>query len=186
MASSVRFELPFPTDSHVVPDPVAERDQSRALLIACSDGCISRRLPSLIGSPRLRIVQSPGNQVRPYQEGDDSAGIAEALCDGGLRTIVVCGHSQCAALRDSVAFSAGPVAPGVMGRVYHNLRTATALLTRAKENVLAQVANLETYPAVAEAVERGRLRLHAWLYLAESGVVLRYDRAQAAFVPLHL
>jgi carbonic anhydrase len=43
------------------------------------------------------------------------------------------------------------------------------------ENVLVQIEHLRTQPAVAAALSRGALRLHAWVYTIETGEVFAYD-----------
>ena len=43
------------------------------------------------------------------------------------------------------------------------------------ENVLVQIEHLRTQPAVAAALSRGTLRLHAWVYTIETGEVYAYD-----------
>lgn len=58
------------------------------------------------------------------------------------------------------------------------------LQTVIEQNVLLQVEHLQTYPFVQEAAAAGRLRLHAWTYLFESGEVIVYDPGRNRFVPL--
>ena len=53
-----------------------------------------------------------------------------------------------------------------------------------RENVVAQLANLKTHPAVRLALEEGRLALHGWVYDIESGCIDAHDGATGRFVSL--
>ena len=54
----------------------------------------------------------------------------------------------------------------------------------AQENVLVQLENLRTHPAVAAALAAGELKLHAWMYKMETGDVFAYDPETGQFTPL--
>ena len=53
-----------------------------------------------------------------------------------------------------------------------------------QENVLVQIENLRTHPAVAAAMAAGELKLHAWVYKMETGEVYAYDPTTGQFNPL--
>ena len=53
-----------------------------------------------------------------------------------------------------------------------------------EENVLVQLENLRTLPAVASRLVQGDLHLHGWVYKIETGEVFAYDLASGQFVPL--
>jgi carbonic anhydrase len=51
-----------------------------------------------------------------------------------------------------------------------------ALLNAAiEENVITQIENLRTYPAVHSKLYKGQLDIHAWVYKIESGGVFVYS-----------
>ena len=52
------------------------------------------------------------------------------------------------------------------------------------ENVLVQLENLQTHPAVAAALAKDDLRLHGWVYDIASGEVFAYDYETAQYLPL--
>jgi carbonic anhydrase len=58
------------------------------------------------------------------------------------------------------------------------------LMAAIKCNTLVQLGHLRTYPAVADALDRGVLSLHAWYYRFETGEVLIYDEMTDKFVPV--
>ena len=51
-----------------------------------------------------------------------------------------------------------------------------------EENVLVQLENLRTLPAVASRVVKGDLRLHGWVYKIETGEVFGYEPSSGQFV----
>jgi carbonic anhydrase len=67
---------------------------------------------------------------------------------------------------------------------YSHLHGNRLLLAAIEENVLVQLENLETQPAVASRLVRGDLHLHGWVYIIESGEVFAYDGGSGQFVPL--
>jgi len=53
-----------------------------------------------------------------------------------------------------------------------------------RENVIAQLANIQTHPSVRLALEEGRITLHGWIYDIESGGIDAFDGRTGAFVSL--
>jgi len=53
-----------------------------------------------------------------------------------------------------------------------------------RENVIAQLANLQTHPSVALALSQQKLRVHGWVYNIESGQIDALDSASGKFVEL--
>ena len=56
------------------------------------------------------------------------------------------------------------------------------LLSLTEHNVVAQLKNLRTHPAVAERLEHGDLRLHGWVYHIGPGVVTVLQEGQEKFL----
>ncbi|MGZ3143241.1 SulP family inorganic anion transporter [Lentzea chajnantorensis] len=146
----------------------------RQLFITCAD---SRVVPNLIttsGPGDLFCVRNIGNLVPMHTAEDRSVGAAveyavEVL---GVRSIVVCGHSDCGAMK---ALVNGGAARG--SHLHSWLRNAEPSLIRfhaptapgcaelpvadrlAVANVAQQLDNLLGYPSVREAVAAGALSL---------------------------
>ena len=55
------------------------------------------------------------------------------------------------------------------------------LLSLTERNVVEQLQNLRTHPAVATRLREGNLRLHGWLYHIGQGIVTAYDPGRDAF-----
>jgi carbonic anhydrase len=155
------------------------------LFIACSD---SRVVPNLFASTEpgdLFVIRNVGNLVPPdgSAEGEAEAAALEfALGNLPIEDIVVCGHSECGAMRalSAPVGSAGPallrwleVAKSSLGRLEkggdHNALS--------KANVLQQLAHLRGYPEVAGREKAGKLRLHAWWFDIRDADVYAYDAA---------
>jgi carbonic anhydrase len=51
-------------------------------------------------------------------------------------------------------------------------------------NVIAQLHNLKTHPAVASGLAMGSLQMHGWYYDIMTGAIESYDQQARKFVPL--
>jgi carbonic anhydrase len=67
---------------------------------------------------------------------------------------------------------------------YPGLTDVELLNVVIQENVLVQLENLRTHPAVAERLERNELRLHGWVYKFETGEVFSYRAQEGQFLLL--
>ena len=67
---------------------------------------------------------------------------------------------------------------------YGHLEGERLLTATVEENVLVQLENLRTLPAVGSRLVRGDLHLHGWVYKIETGEVFAYDVENAQFVKL--
>ena len=169
------------------------------LLITCAD---SRIVPSMItqtGPGALFICRNAGNIVPPYGEvaGGVSATIEYAVAVLAVQSIVVCGHSDCGAMRAALDLSKVAALPAVSSWLSHTasavaitVQTCTdgdamaRLRAVTEENVLLQMQHLTTHPTVAAALERSALEVHGWIYDIESAAVLAYDPERKRFEPV--
>lgn len=178
---------------------LAEGQHPEALFITCSDSRISPNLITQTEPGELFIIRNAGNLVPPYgaANGGEGATIEFAVVGLGIQHIIVCGHSHCGAMKGLLhpeSLTGMPLMAAWLGhaeatrriaRQKYEDRPAEALLNVAiQENVLVQLENLRTYPAVAAGLARGKLKLHAWVYKIESGQVFAYDPERGQFAPL--
>jgi carbonic anhydrase len=111
--------------------------------------------------------------------------------------IIVCGHSRCGAIKALVhpeSLENLPIVAAWLGNAEATRRIARAsyghlsgdalLEVLVAENVLVQIEHLRTQPAVAAALARGAVRLHAWVYTIESGEVFAYDPQSGEYEPI--
>lgn len=189
----------FPGSSALYGKLATEGQSPKALMISCAD---SRVVPELIMQAEpgdLFVCRNAGNIVPPYatQNGGVSSTVEYAVLVLGVRDIIVCGHSDCGAMK-AVANPAGLEAmPNVAAWLRHSTAAQTVVNTAypeldggdrvraiALENVVAQIAHLRTHPSVAAAIARGEMALHGWFVDIHEGLVLGLDGASGRFTPL--
>jgi carbonic anhydrase len=165
----------------------ASGQQPETLIIACSD---SRVDPSTVfdaGPGELFVVRNIAGLVPPYRQDGQAHGYSAALEYGvrvlKVKRIVVMGHAQCGGVRAMVEGapteakefvepwmaiakdSLGPMpAPPITDAILHHYEG---------EVVRLSVANLLTFPWIAEAVEAGSLKLEGFSFAVATGVLSR-------------
>jgi len=171
-----------------------------ALFITCSDSRISPNLMTQTKPGELFILRVAGNIVPPYGavQGGEAATIEYAVAVLKVKDIIICGHTQCGAMSALVDRASLDDLPAVktylqhaestrriMSENYRHIQDRGARLSLAvEENVLVQLENLRTHPAVAAAIARRELRLHGWVYQLHSGKVFTYSPQTEQYVPL--
>ena len=178
---------------------LAEGQHPDALFITCSDSRINPNLITQTEPGELFIIRNAGNIVPPYgaANGGEGATIEFAVVGLGIQHIVVCGHSHCGAMKGLLhlkGLTEMPMMAAWLGHAeatrriarqkYEDLPVEALLNVAIQENVLVQLENLRTHPAVAAALAGGKLKLHAWVYKIESGQVFAYDPERGQFAPL--
>jgi len=161
-----------------------------ALFITCADSRIDPCLLTQTKPGELFICRVIGNVVPPYPDavGGVSATIEYAV--GVLQTpaVIVCGHTDCGVMRGALNPEALEAYPNVTAwlrytKVERREQTPTpeSLLSLSEENVIAQLKNLRTHPAVAARLAQGDLTLHGWVYHIGPGVVTTYNEKSRKF-----
>ncbi len=170
------------------------------LFITCSD---SRVLAELITQSKpgdLFVVKNVGNIVPPHAVGgynSTAAAVEFAVETLGVADVVVCGHSQCGAMRallDAPDLSAmphlgkwlslaAPVRETVLQRYQHLNKADDQSNAAGEENVLFAVENLTTYPCVQRRLADGSLSLHAWYFKIAGAELFAYDPNARQFLP---
>lgn len=180
-------------------EKLAHGQSPSALFVTCSDSRIDPNLILQTGPGELFALRNAGNIVPPFgaSNGGEGASIEYAVSVLNVRDIVVCGHSQCGAIKAMLQPSSMDQLPLVrawMGHAeatrrivaenYQQLSGEELLTVAIQEHVLLQLENLQTHPAVAAKLQRGDLALHAWVYHLETGDVMSYASDTETFVPL--
>ncbi len=178
---------------------LAKGQSPEALFITCSDSRINPNLITQTQPGDLFILRNAGNIIPPFgaANGGEGATIEYAVAALGVKDIIICGHSHCGAMGGLLQPDALIELPAVQNWLSHAESTrrivkanyqhlsGSALLTATiEENVLVQLENLRTHPAVAAAIARGALNLHGWVYKIETGEVFAYDPEQEQFQPI--
>lgn len=171
----------------------------QALFITCAD---SRVVPDLITQSKpgdLFICRNAGNMVPAYgdSQGGVGATIEYAIVALNVEDVIVCGHTDCGAMKgilhpELVAemprvkgwLAHGDLARTIVKENYPGLSSEDQLKVLTQENVVAQLEHLHTYPAVAARLARGKIRLHAWMYNIKTGEVQAWDANRGKYVPI--
>jgi carbonic anhydrase len=178
---------------------LAESQAPEYLFITCSD---SRVLPDLIlgtGPGDLFIARNAGNVVPITTHDVDgvTATIEYAVEVLHVRHAILCGHSDCGALKAAVNSQALETLPKAKRWLRHveaafNHRQplnpadgdSAELASLIRGNVVAQLQNLRAQPSVAWAIQQGKLAVHGWYYDILTGRIECYDEKRRRFVPL--
>ena len=171
-------------------ETLAKGQRPEALFITCADSRIDPCLLTQTKPGELFICRVIGNIVPPYPDaiGGVSATIEYAV--GVLRVpeVIVCGHTDCGVMKGALNPNALGDFPNVAAWLrWANVKHRTAdptpefLLALTEDNVVAQLKNLRSHPAVAARMEQGDLALHGWVYHIGPGAVTIYDEASRSF-----
>jgi carbonic anhydrase len=179
---------------------LAEMQAPQVLFITCSD---SRIVPDLIlgtGPGDLFISRCIGNVV-PVESSSNVDGVTATIEYAvevlKVRHIILCGHSDCGALKAALDRRNLEKLPKARRWLQH-VEAAFAhrqpldpadgesaeLASLIRGNVIAQWLNLREQPAVARALAESRLAAHGWYYDILTGRIERYDEKLRRFLPL--
>jgi carbonic anhydrase len=189
----------FPASSELFHKLATHGQEPKALMISCAD---SRIVPEQIMQAEpgdLFVCRNAGNIVPPYatQNGGVTSTVEYAVVALGIRDIIVCGHSDCGAMKalsNPVGLDAmpnvaawlkhGSAAATVVSTCHPDLDGSDRVRAISLENVTAQLNHLRTHPSVAAAMANGGLSLHGWFVDIHAGQVLGLDGTTGEFVPL--
>lgn len=192
----------FETEIHSINtkffDDLSHGQSPQCIFITCSD---SRVVPALLTTSepgQLFMIRNAGNIV-PSSESNsgEEASIEYGLEALGIKDIVVCGHSQCGAVKGLL----NPESLGSMPKVAEWLKHAedtkrvlaenykeqdreSVLSIAIQENVLVQLEHLRQLPCVARRLWKREVELHGWVYQIETGRTFIYDPISEEFLPL--
>ena len=176
-----------------------ENQNPHTLFIACSD---SRVVPTMITGSLpgdLFILRNVANIVPPCAptNGYPAVGSAVEYAAAVLKVenIIVCGHSHCggckAAYEPKENFADVPqtkqwieLLEPVKAEVAEHAPNADEQTKRwltETFNVVQQLKNLRTYPAVKEREDAGKLILAGWYYIIDTGEVFAFDEEKRKF-----
>lgn len=171
-----------------------------ALLVACSD---SRVVPNLFASTEpgdLFVTRNVGNLIPPAgdhpaaESSSEAAALEFAVLSLNVRDIIICGHSDCGAMRAALGHRhlegaahleswLRLVEPALRSFEKNPLGAALEPHNRlAQLNVLRQLEHLRTYPFVAQREGAGTIRLHAWYFDIADADLYAYEPDRDQFV----
>ena len=176
----------YPERAALYAQAESEPQRPQTLFITCADSRIDPNEITQTGPGEVFVTRNIGNMVPAYGEmlGGVSAVVEFAVGGLGVKHIVVCGHSDCGAMKALLA----PESVAKMPTVKSWLKNAHAALSVAEtvnerlggreileelteQNVLLQIQHLKTHPSVAGAMAMGELTLSGWVYEIGTGKV---------------
>ncbi len=204
LAGAQRFRTDvFPRDRALY-EELARGQAPHTLFIACADSRVSPDLITQARPGELFVLRNIGNIVPSYGEmlGGVSAVVEYAVSALGVTDIVVCGHTDCGAMKaladpDAARLDEMPTVRSWLQNAAAALPVARTLAARApdgdgvdpmrlliEQNVLLQLAHLRTHPSVAARIAEGRLFLHGWTYDIVNGEIRVTDEASRTTITI--
>lgn len=186
----------YPKNAHAF-RKLADQQHPLAAMITCADSRIVTSLLLQCDPGDVFVCRNAGNIVPPYDA--DMSGVAAsveyALDVLQVRHLIVCGHSDCGAMKALLEPDSVRSLPAV-SRWLKNAdaarriaaaepafeSSADRLRFATQENIIVQLTNLTTYPPVAAALSRGAVELHGWYYDIGAGQVFHFDPQLRRFV----
>jgi carbonic anhydrase len=178
---------------------MAHSQHPHTLFITCSD---SRVVPSMFTQTEpgeLFICRIVGNLIPAHgaAAGGVVSAIEYAVSVLGVKQVIVCGHSDCGAMRaflhpeklqglpavsSWLEHASTPIA--LAKQCYGHLPEEDFLKRLTQENVISQMHHLRTHPAVAMALRAGKLKIDGWYFDIAGATVSGYDEDRGEFVAL--
>ncbi|WP_075883824.1 carbonic anhydrase [Candidatus Protochlamydia sp. W-9] len=150
------------------------------LFIACSD---SRVVPNLFASTNpgdLFVLRNIGNLIPPFSIDSDNSALAAiefSIFSLNVPDIIVCGHSECGAMRALIEGIPGNCCSHLQSWLKHgeislnlvrNGMTINPSLSEHNQisqiNVLQQIEHIKSYPFIRERLDKNELRIHGWWF----------------------
>jgi carbonic anhydrase len=194
------FQTYYFSSQQTLFEHLASGQKPMALFITCSDSRISPILLTQAKPGDLFSLRNAGNIIPPYgaSRGGEEATIEYAVRALNIEHIIVCGHSHCGAMKALLHPEDVAEMPAVASWLSHAEATrrivkenythlvdeVSRLKAAVEENVLVQLENLRTHPAVAAKLAKRAISLHGWVYKIETGQVFSYDPVQGQYAPI--
>jgi carbonic anhydrase len=182
-------------------EQLSQGQHPRILFITCSDSRIDPNLITQTEPGELFIIRNVGNIIPPYGalKSGEGAAIEYAIEALGVKHIIVCGHSHCGAIKGLLQLGNlteqmplvydwlkyAEATRRVIKEHYKDYEGEALLNAAIEENVLTQLENLRTYPAVHSKLYSCELDLHAWVYKIETGGVVVYSAERCSIQAKH-
>jgi carbonic anhydrase len=184
---------------------LADGQSPEVLFITCSDSRIDPNLVTGTEPGDLFICRNAGNIVPPHSTatGGMTASIEYAVAVLGVRHIIICGHTDCGALKGALNIqsikekglphvtewlahcrSALEIVRERHGIAWNKPVDGCHLNEAIDQNVLQQLQHLRTHPAVAAKLVAGKVAVHGWIYDIKTGDVRCSSEDGSCFMPI--
>lgn len=198
-AGVVRFQKEVYPEKKELFEKLSLGQSPEALFITCSDSRIETAMITQTDPGELFICRNAGNIVPPHnaQTGGMTASIEFAVAVLKVPHIVICGHTECGAMKGAMNpdgleklphvkqwLGFAKAAVDIVQEMGADLSDEARMRMLLQQNVVLQLRHIATHPSVAVRLAKGDLTLHGWVYDIKSGDVEAYDEAQNSFIPV--
>jgi carbonic anhydrase len=169
---------------------LSQQQKPHTLFITCSDSRVNPNVFLSAGLGELFIVKNVGNVVPPYVEGNhtysEGAAIDFAINYLGVKNIVICGHTECGAIKSSLSddklnYDSLNNWLDIIKDGYKKNSMPIDSYQGVKFNLLNQVENLKTYRSVKDMLDSGEIHLSAWVYDVKTAHILEWNNQLGKF-----
>jgi carbonic anhydrase len=187
----------YPENKDTYVKAASEPQKPHALIVTCADSRIDPELITQSQPGDIFVTRNVGNLVPAYGEmlGGVSAVIEYAVSALKVQHVVICGHSDCGAMKGLLhpeGLEKLPTVKSWLTNAQAALSVATSLASKddkpsdllrqlTEENVLLQMQHLRTHPSVAGAMAREELTISGWVYDIGKGEVRISEDGGRAF-----
>ena len=162
--------ISFREDLDILKAHSEEHQEPFAAVLSCADSRVPVELIFDQSIGHLFVVRVAGNIATP----DTIASIEYGAAVLGVKAILVLGHSNCGAVKATIA---GKAVPGQISTLYQYIHPSIAgakgdLSTASRQNASLQASVLaDTSPVLADLIKQKKLAIHAGIYDVGSGKV---------------
>lgn len=173
---------------------LAQGQTPKALFITCADSRVDPMLITNSQPGQLFVDRNPGNFIPPFhgENASEAAGIEYALEVLNIPNIVICGHTDCGAMKGVLHPEKAQALKSVTKWLTNGKEARRRVMAQklpeeeqlqalAERNVVVQLEHLRTYPVVDARLKSGKLKIAGWVYDIEHGKVLELDLATDQF-----
>ena len=186
-------------ETHALFAELADIGQSpKAVMIACCDSRVHPALITQAEPGELFLVRNVANIVPPYEPDGGQHGTSAALEFAinvlGIQNVIVMGHAKCGGVRALIECERGAIDVGefipqwmsVARQAYEAVScehsTTEQLAPEVEREVVRMsLANLRTFPWIAEREKKGELALHGWYFDIGPSRLMVLDETTGSF-----
>jgi len=183
---------------------LTEAQEPRIMVIACSDSRVDPAQIFDVDPGEIFVVRNVAAMVPPFETTPGHHGVSAALEFAvqflKVREIVVMGHAMCGGCKAALTQSMHGEEPGRGGFIAdwidlldeartevvakHGSEGPEAERAMEQAGVKVSLANLRTFPCVAELEARGKLKLRGTFFAISDGSLHLLDEASSVFTPV--
>jgi len=194
----VHFLSNFFNSKKVLFSKLSSGQSPEVLFITCSDSRIDPNLLTNSEPGELFVIRNAGNIVPPHTNTTCgfAASIEFAINAIGIKHIIVCGHSDCGAMKGALDESKTKNLPDVQKWLNYSKPALELLKEKSnvicpddiveftQHNVIVQINNLMTHPCVKEKLETSSIDIQGWVYDIGHGHIKVFDKTTNNFVSI--